>query len=203
MICFFNNWILQCIFLNNNTCTCRWCEMSLMNIRIGIYFNMCFEYMPDFGFETKGSWLCWGYSHVLCSHTETVHSVSDVVQMAPRLPGVVTIDGETHRAVKFSREDVRCGRKSCHLCKVNKRRTERGSKVETYFKCNVCNLPLCNSLSRNCFVTFHQLTGSVLKWKRSFHNYIPKNSLSTEVLGKLSVLSEMFVCKIVPAESLR
>lgn len=58
---------------------CRWCEMSLMNIRIGIYFNMCFEYMFDFGFEIKGFWFCWVYSYVLCFFIEIVYSVFDVV----------------------------------------------------------------------------------------------------------------------------
>lgn len=53
--------------------------MSLMNIRIGIYFNMCFEYMFDFGFEIKGFWFCWGYSYVLCFFIEIVYSVFDVV----------------------------------------------------------------------------------------------------------------------------
>lgn len=160
IICFFNNLDFTVYFSNN--VRVDGVEMSLMNNRIGIYSNMCFEYMAVLRLKALDVTV-EVYSYVLCSLTESVHSVSDVIQMAPRLPGVVTIDGETHRAVKFTREDVRCGRKSCHLCKVNKRKTERGSKVETYFKCNVCNLPLCNSLSRNCFVTFHQLTGTVLK----------------------------------------
>lgn len=167
---------------------------------------MCIEYMPVLRLKAL-DFVSWGYSHVLCSLAESVHSVSDVVKMAPRLPGVVTIDGETHRAVKFTREDVRCGRKSCHLCKVNKRRTERGSKVETYFKCDVCNLPLCNSLSRNCFFTFHQLTGSVLKWKRSLTTRFQRIHLPLRFSGScpscLKQFPEMIVCKLVHAKSVR
>lgn len=100
IICFFNNLDFTVYFSNN--VRVDGVEMSLMNNRIGIYSNMCFEYMPvlrlkalDFTVEV--------YSYVLCSLTESVHSVSDVIQMAPRLPGVVTIDGETPRRKIYQR----------------------------------------------------------------------------------------------------
>lgn len=91
IICFFNNLDFTVYFSNN--VRVDGVEMSLMNNRIGIYSNMCFEYMPVLRLKALDATV-EVYSYVLCSLTESVHSVSDVIQMAPRLPGVVTIDGK-------------------------------------------------------------------------------------------------------------
>lgn len=100
IICFFNNLDFTVYFSNN--VRVDGVEMSLMNNRIGIYSNMCFEYMPVLRLKALDVTV-EVYSYVLCSLTESVHSVSDVIQMAPRLPGVVTIDGETPRRKIYQR----------------------------------------------------------------------------------------------------
>ncbi|OWF43292.1 Kelch repeat and BTB domain-containing protein 7 [Mizuhopecten yessoensis] len=44
----------------------------------------------------------------------------------------------------------------CFLCLRNKTKTKSGWRVNTYYKCSRCSIPLCNNRERNCFETFHR-----------------------------------------------
>lgn len=44
--------------------------------------------------------------------------------------------------------------KPCVLCQINKVKTKSGWYVYTYYKCDVCDVPLCKG--RGCFYTYHQ-----------------------------------------------
>ncbi|XP_069132895.1 uncharacterized protein [Argopecten irradians] len=44
----------------------------------------------------------------------------------------------------------------CFLCLRNKTKTKSGWRVNTYYKCSRCAVPLCNNRERNCFETFHR-----------------------------------------------
>lgn len=46
-------------------------------------------------------------------------------------------------------------RKYCVVCQSMRNKTAGGYRVQTVFKCGVCNVPLCRS-NRNCFFMFHK-----------------------------------------------
>lgn len=46
--------------------------------------------------------------------------------------------------------------KSCVYCRKIGRRVPCGRFVQTHYKCTVCDVPLCISKSRNCFIQYHE-----------------------------------------------
>lgn len=44
----------------------------------------------------------------------------------------------------------------CYFCLKNKVKTKSGWRVNTHFKCQKCNVPLCYGQNRNCFFDFHK-----------------------------------------------
>ncbi|XP_062580801.1 zinc finger and BTB domain-containing protein 37-like isoform X20 [Saccostrea cucullata] len=46
-------------------------------------------------------------------------------------------------------------RKYCVVCHSNRNKTAGGYRVQTVFKCGICNVPLCRGI-RNCFYLFHK-----------------------------------------------
>lgn len=53
---------------------------------------------------------------------------------------------------------VHCKRKRCLNCYLNKKKTVKGWDIFTYYKCELCNVPLCKT--KDCFEMFHQRTDS-------------------------------------------
>ena len=45
--------------------------------------------------------------------------------------------------------------KKCIVC-LDTRNSNGGSRHETNAYCVVCNVPLCNSMKRNCFLKYHK-----------------------------------------------
>lgn len=53
--------------------------------------------------------------------------------------------------------------KGCVYCQINKVKTSCGWRIKTYYKCNVCNIPLCRDTGpRSCFAHYHQLINESL-----------------------------------------
>ena len=51
---------------------------------------------------------------------------------------------------------VHCKRKRCLNCHLTKTKTVKGWDIFTYYKCELCNVPLCKS--KDCFEMFHKRT---------------------------------------------
>lgn len=65
-----------------------------------------------------------------------------------------------HLPVLYSNQHhlVHCKRKRCLNCYLNKKKTVKGWDIFTYYKCELCNVPLCKT--KDCFEMFHQRTDS-------------------------------------------
>ena len=72
--------------------------------------------------------------------------------------GVVSVCG--HSLVKM------IGRsRQCRQCSAAGRRTNKGYKKETVFKCHVCDLPLCKY---PCFLEFHRAQNPQEEWQKQW-----------------------------------
>ena len=65
-----------------------------------------------------------------------------------------TKDNVIHRSVKFSTEEVGCGRKACIYCRKHGVRTAAGRPCEATRKCDMCDVALCINF-RECWIKHH------------------------------------------------
>ena len=91
------------------------------------------------------------YRLLLAEQLRNYYSASKIVRGRPTkcLPSTAHVFDRigAHKLVKFDGRS-----KKCRQCSVQGRRTARGYKKETQYKCKLCDIPLCKV---HCFASFH------------------------------------------------
>lgn len=94
----------------------------------------------------------WPYSPSLAFNSTNAASVSNSFPLPPPSSSANNSDLQKldHKIVHTDGSKY----KPCVLCQINKVKTKSGWYVYTYYKCDVCDVPLCKG--RGCFYTYHQ-----------------------------------------------